>query len=176
MFQCCRFLAAPKRGNTRRRRGITRPLPPDRPLGLFGGKNARILAHWQIWISYKSGNVLVCRKLCKYVKNIRQLVSTIYMSISILFLKKNATFRDYDCDPRVVSWILFIKSHGEKWVISQPSDLDVWCATVAWLPRLLLEVGRMVFGRGVSPERTVSAWLSVLTDARLLGDVAFYSW
>ena len=39
------------------------------------------------------------------------------MSISILFLKKNATFRDYDCDLWVVSWILFIKSR-RKWVNS----------------------------------------------------------
>ena len=35
---------------------------------------------------------------------------------------------------------------------------------------VILEVGRMVFGKGVSPERTVSAWLSVLPDA---GDLAF---
>ena len=59
------------------------------------------------------------------------------MSISILFLKKNATFRDYDCDPRVVSWILFIKFHGEKWVNSHgesgswrrngsPRNLLIW--------------------------------------------------
>ena len=30
-----------------------------------------------------------------------------------------------------------------------------------------------VFGRGFVSERAVSTWLSVLTDARLLGDVAF---
>ena len=59
------------------------------------------------------------------------------MLISILFLKKNATFRDYDCDPRVVSWILFIKFHGEEWVNSHgesgswrrngsPRNLLIW--------------------------------------------------
>ena len=30
-----------------------------------------------------------------------------------------------------------------------------------------------MFGRGLVSERAVSTWLSVLTDARLLGDVAF---